>query len=377
MDMIIESLELKNFRNYEFLNIRFDPGTNLLYGDNAQGKTNVLEALYMCASVKSHRGNKDKELIRFREEEAHIKLCLKKKEVPYRIDIHLKRDRAKGIAINGEPIRRGSELFGVVHMVLFSPEDLSIVKNGPSDRRRFMDMELCQLDPAYVYTLAQYNRSLMQRNKLLKEIFFKNSLRETLDVWDQQLIKYGTELMKYREDFIQRLNSVMLSVYSEISGNTEEIKLFYDSSTEIERYREAMLKSRESDLRQKMTLTGPHRDDIGFILKKKGSEEKKNGSRETGMDLRKYGSQGQQRTAALSLKLSEIELMRKMTGENPVLLLDDVLSELDTDRQRQLLQVISGTQTVITSTGMENLLKQNFKIDKRFRVIDGRIETVL
>ena len=193
--MIIESIELKNYRNYGELHMDFSPGTNILYGDNAQGKTNVLEAVYVCSTTKSHRGSKDKEMIRFNQEESHIKMCVRKMDVPYRIDMHLKKNKPKGIAINGIPIRKASELFGIVNVVFFSPEDLNIIKNGPDQRRRFMDLELCQLNKLYVRALVQYNRVLLQRNKLLKELNFHPEYQETLDVWDMQLIQYGKELI--------------------------------------------------------------------------------------------------------------------------------------------------------------------------------------
>lgn len=371
--MIIESLELKNFRNYKALSLSLDQGTNLLYGNNAQGKTNVLEALYVCAVTKSHRSSKDREMIRFGENEAHIKLKLLKQEIPYRIDIHLKKNAAKGIAVNSIPIRRASELFGILNIVFFSPEDLNIIKNGPAERRKFMDMELCQLNRSYVHEMLSYNRALLQRNKLLKEISFHPELMETLDIWDEQLVRYGSELIRCRRKFIDDLNPIISALYTGITGNEECIELCYDENISEERYRAALLESRESDLRQKISSVGPHRDDIGFFVKK--SSEIQN-TESQAMDLRKFGSQGQQRTAALSLKLSELELMKKVTGEDPVLLLDDVLSELDTQRQKQLLKVISQTQTVITSTGMENLLKNDFQIDKRFKVTDGAICTV-
>ena len=170
--MFIESIELKNYRNYKDLHIDFSNGTNILYGDNAQGKTNVLEAVYVCSTTKSHRNAKDKELIQFGQEESHIKLQVKKNGVPYRIDMHLKKNRSKGIAVNGIPIKKASELFGIVNVVFFSPEDLNIIKNGPSERRKFIDLELCQLNKLYVHSLIQYNRVILQRNKLLKELSF-------------------------------------------------------------------------------------------------------------------------------------------------------------------------------------------------------------
>ena len=185
--MIIESLELKNYRNYGELSLSFDPGTNLLYGDNAQGKTNILEALYFCASAKSHRGSKDREIIRFGEEEAHVKLILRKRDVPYRIDMHLKKNSAKGIAVNGMPIRRASELFGILNAVLFSPEDLNIIKNGPSDRRRFMDLELCQLNRSYVHALVSYNRAQQHNSDKTRQIVFlvtvEKAEQDQLSLW--------------------------------------------------------------------------------------------------------------------------------------------------------------------------------------------------
>ena len=373
--MIIESLELKNYRNYRELSLSFDPGTNLLYGDNAQGKTNILEALYYCASAKSHRGSKDKEIIRFGEEEAHVKLLLRKRDVPYRIDMHLKMNSAKGIAVNGLPIRRASELFGILNAVLFSPEDLNIIKNGPADRRRFMDLELCQLDRSYVHALVSYNRALVQRNRLLKDISFQPELRETLDLWDAQLVNYGSQLIRARRDFLMRLNPVIGPIHSGLTGGKEEISVIYDSNTDEQEFESSLARARESDLRQKITSVGPHRDDIGFFVKRTDAEDQSAAVPRDlrGMDLRRFGSQGQQRTAALSLKLSEIGLMEQTTGESPVLLLDDVLSELDTDRQKQLLKTISRIQTVITSTGMENLLGKDFRIDRTFEVRNGAV----
>ena len=373
--MIIESLELKNYRNYGELSLSFDPGTNLLYGDNAQGKTNILEALYYCASAKSHRGSKDREIIRFGEEEAHVKLILRKRDVPYRIDMHLKKNSAKGIAVNGMPIRRASELFGILNAVLFSPEDLNIIKNGPSDRRRFMDLELCQLDRSYVHALVSYNRALVQRNRLLKDISYQPELLETLDLWDSQLVNYGSQLIRARREFLARLDPVIGPIHAGLTGGKEEISVIYDGNTDEQEFGNSLMRARESDLRQKITSTGPHRDDIGFFVKRTDAEASLAAvpSDRRGMDLRRYGSQGQQRTAALSLKLSEIGLMEQTTGESPVLLLDDVLSELDTDRQKQLLRTISRIQTVITSTGMENLLGRDFRIDRTFEVRNGAV----
>ncbi|MCC8060173.1 MAG: DNA replication/repair protein RecF [Clostridiales bacterium] len=357
--MIIDSVELKNYRNYNELHMDFSPGTNILYGNNAQGKTNILEAVYVCCTTKSHRGSKDREMIRFGEDESHIKLRIHKKDVPYRIDMHLKKNKAKGVAVNGIPIRRASELFGIVNVVFFSPEDLNLIKNGPAERRKFVDMELCQLNKLYVHSLVSYNRALMQRNKLLKELIFHPEYEETLDVWDMQLIQYGKELIQYRENFISQLNEMIDEIHWKLSGEKEHLKMVYDPDTAPEFLETEFARSREQDIRQKTTLTGPHRDDVGFYIGE--------------IDIRRFGSQGQQRTAALSLKLAEIEIVKKIVNDYPVLLLDDVLSELDSERQNHLLDAIRHIQTMITCTGLEDFVSHRFPIDQIFKVVEGTV----
>lgn len=357
--MIIESIELKNYRNYDTLHIQFSPGTNIFYGNNAQGKTNLLEAVYVCCASKSHRGSKDRELIRFHEEESHIKLNLRRDNVPYRIDMHLKKNKAKGIAINGIPIRRASELFGIVNVVFFSPEDLNLIKNGPSERRKFIDLELCQLNKMYVHSLVSYNRILMQRNRLLKDLVFKPEYKEMLDIWDIQLVQYGREIIGFRETFIAQLNEIINQIHRSLSGNKENITIVYDPCASAANLEREIEKSRFSDMKQKTTLVGPHRDDIGFYI--------------DDMDIRRFGSQGQQRTAALSLKLAEIELVKKLVKDYPILLLDDVLSELDGDRQNHLLSAINRIQTMITCTGLEDFVSNRFPIDRIFKVVNGTV----
>lgn len=358
--MIIESVELKNYRNYKELHMDFDRGTNLLYGDNAQGKTNILESVYVCATTKSHRGSKDKDIIGFGENESHIKLQVRKDEVPYRIDMHLKMNKTKGVAINGIPIHKASELFGIVNVVFFSPEDLNIIKNGPAERRRFIDLELCQLNKLYVHSLVQYNKIILQRNKLLKEITFKPDYEEMLDIWDMQLVSYGREIVRYRSDFIEKLNSIIKEIHYNLSGEKEDLIIKYEPNTTNEDFEKKLRKNRQQDLRQKTTLTGPHRDDIVFYV--------------NDIDIRKFGSQGQQRTAALSLKLAEIELVKKTVKDYPILLLDDVLSELDGSRQEHLLSEIKHIQTIITCTGLEDFVSHCFQIDKIYKVINGTVK---
>lgn len=357
--MIIESLELKNYRNYDQLHIEFSPGTNIFYGNNAQGKTNILEAVYVCCTTRSHRGSKDREMIHFHQEESHIKMNIRKNGVPYRIDMHLKKNRTKGVAINGIPIRKASELFGIVNVVFFSPEDLNIIKNGPSERRRFMDLELCQISRLYVHALANYNKTVLQRNKLLKELPFHPEYEKTLDVWDEQLIYYGIQVIRERQQFASRLNSIIGEIHASLTGKKEKLELTYEPNTVPEKFREDLAKSRETDKKQKLTLIGPHRDDMNFLVNQ--------------VDIRKFGSQGQQRSAALSLKLSEIELVKQLIRDYPILLLDDVLSELDSSRQEHLLGSIRHIQTMITCTGLDDFVEHRFPLDRVFQVEGGAV----
>ncbi|MBD5544641.1 MAG: DNA replication/repair protein RecF [Lachnospiraceae bacterium] len=369
--MIIKSIELENFRNYETLSLTFDRGTNILYGDNAQGKTNVLEAIYVSSTTKSHKGSKDKEIINFEKEEAHIRTYLEKEGMEYKVDMHLRKSKSKGIAINGQKIKKAAELLGLLNVVFFSPEDLNIIKNGPSERRRFMDMELCQLDKFYLYNLNQYNKIINQRNKLLKDFYNNPDLRDTIHIWDSQLISYGKKIIERREAFVKQLNEIIYEIHKNLSGGNEELFIQYEPDVEVHEFENKLAASQERDIRFKLTSVGPHRDDFSFLVKRKSStlEEGK------GLNIRKYGSQGQQRTAALSLKLSEIELVKKITNDIPVLLLDDVLSELDSNRQNYLLNSIGDIQTIITCTGLDEFINNRFEIDKIFKVMEGIIQS--
>ncbi|MCR5666809.1 MAG: DNA replication/repair protein RecF [Eubacterium sp.] len=361
--MIVNTIRLNQFRNYELLDINLSPGTNIFYGDNAQGKTNILEALYVSATTKSHKGSNDKEMIRFDQEESHIQVEVEKNEKEYLIDIHLKKNKAKGIAINKVPIKKASELFGILNIIFFSPEDLNIIKNGPSERRRFLDLELCQLDKIYLYNLTNYNKVVKQRNSLLKDMAFNPSLEETLPIWDMQLVKYGSYLIERRKKFVEEIAPLVRDIYYKISGEKEALDLTYEPHVEVDEFEEKLEANKWKDLKNRMTTTGPHRDDLSFAIK--------------GIDIRKYGSQGQQRTSALSLKLSEIEIVKETIHDEPVLLLDDVLSELDSHRQNYLLKQIKKTQTLITCTGMDEFVKNSFEVDKVFEVVSGNVSEKL
>ncbi|MBQ9608335.1 MAG: DNA replication/repair protein RecF [Lachnospiraceae bacterium] len=356
--MFIEKLALNNYRNYDNADITFSDGINILYGDNAQGKTNILEAVYMTATTKSHRGSKDKDIIGFGSDESHIKTELKKNDISHRIDIHLRKNKSKGIAIDMIPIKRSADLFGMINIILFSPEDLTIIKDGPSERRRFMDMELCQLNRIYYNNLSTYNKILNQRNNQLKDDMYGKN-RDILDVWDSQLIDYGLKIIKDRNNFIDMINEIIVDIHRVLTNDKEELRLVYDKNVSEDNFAIELCNKRDMDIRLMSTSVGPHRDDISFMI--------------NDIDVRKYGSQGQQRTVALSLKLAEIELVKKIINDNPILLLDDVMSELDSTRRDALLSSISNIQTIITCTGYDDFIKERLSIDKIYKVEQGKI----
>lgn len=357
--MYVKSLDLLNFRNYEKLSLTLDPGINIFYGANAQGKTNILEAVYLAGTSKSHRGTRDRDMIRMGESEAHIRMHVDKNDSDYRIDMHLRKNKSKGIAIGGVPIRRAGELFGIVNIVFFSPEDLNIIKNGPSERRRLVDRILCEIDRIYMSDLTQYGKCLNQRNRLLHDLYFNPSLESELPVWDEQLVNYGCRIIAKREEFVRMLENIASEIHAELTGEKERLTLVYEPNVTVEEFADKVARSRDADRKIKSTTVGPHRDDVCIKV--------------NDMDLRLYGSQGQQRTTAISLKLSEIRIIEERIRNKPVLLLDDVLSELDRDRQNYLLGNIRDIQTLITCTGLDEFVQNRFEADRTFRVVSGRI----
>lgn len=361
--LYVKTLDLLNFRNYESLSLTLDPGTNLFYGSNAQGKTNILEAIYLSGTTKSHRGAKDRDMIRIGQEEGHIRMTADRRGNEYRIDVHLKKGRGKGYAVGGVPLKRASDIFGIANIVFFSPEDLGIIKNGPSARRRFLDLLLSGTDRIYFSDLAVYVRALNQRNALLKEMQLREEERlDELSVWDEQLAASGSRIIKRRRDFISEFAVFAAEKHAFLTGGGECLGLVYEPNTEEMEFYERLKMNRHADIRLKTTTAGPHRDDIAIFA--------------NGMDLRTYGSQGQVRTAALSMKMAEIETVLAKKHEMPVLLLDDVLSELDRNRQDALLSLIENTQTLITCTGMDESVKGRLKADRVFHVKEGKAEII-
>ena len=362
--MKVESVKIYGFRNLTGvdgeLNLEFNGGVNVLRGLNAQGKTNMVEAIYFCATAHSHRTSVTNEMIRFGGEHARIQIITARDTGGYanKVNVLLRntgKNRAiKSAAVNGVAVGKLEDLLGVLYCVIFSPEDLSLIKAGPSERRRFMDMELCQVNRVYFYELKQYYKILKQRNALLRSLQKNNTahLLETLELWDAQLAECGERIAVIRRIYVEELNVLAAKIHHGLCG--EELQASYKPSSPPNELADKIKKNRYRDIQTGTTNTGIHKDDITFLL--------------NGLDSRVYASQGQQRTAALSLKLAEVELIRREKGENPVLLLDDVMSELDNKRQEQLIENIGGIQTFITCTTAENI----FKIKKAAEyVVDG------
>ena len=363
--MTIQSLELTNFRCYTRAALRPCPGITVLHGGNAQGKTALLEAVYLCCTGRSHRTPREKELIRWEQPGGRVTVCSQRLDGSHQVSIALHVAQRKEVWVGGKRIGRSGELLGHVTGVLFAPEDLRMVKDGPGERRRFLDMELSQVSPAYYYQLQRYARALAQRGKLLRECALRPDLAAALPDWDAQLAQAGARIIQARRDFVDKLGRQAAAIHRQISGGSEALTLSYQCSLKCQQegqalenaLYQALERGREADLRRCVTSVGPHRDDLGIAL--------------NGADARVYGSQGQQRCCALSLKLSELLVMKELTGEYPVLMLDDVMSELDPDRRRHLLQAMEGVQTIVTCTDPQDLAGASAGL--MLRIDQGRI----
>lgn len=361
--MRVTELRLYQYRNYKQLVLQPDTGLCVLTGLNAAGKTNILESVFLCALGRSHRTVHDNELIEQNCDEGMVALKISTRLGEREIRIELRQRERKRVYLDGQLLQKSGELMGALNVVLFSPEDLSLVKDGPAERRRFLDMELSQLQPSYYYTIQQYNAALKQRNILLKDPDVLQN--ETLEMWDAQLSRLGASITKSRAAFIEELSKVARNLHAKMSGGKEELVVSYQPNlpaADTEAMRDALLDNLERDVYRGNTSVGPHKDDIMLML--------------GGMDVRSYGSQGQQRTTALSLKLSEIDILRRVRNERPVLLLDDVFSELDAERQTMLLQVVGECQTIVTCTHLEELTKAGVEQMQVYSVNNGKVTEV-
>lgn len=369
--MYLRELSLINYRNYSKLELAFNSNLIIISGRNAQGKTNILESIFLSCTGRSHRTPRDRELILQGEKESMIRTMVEKREGPSLIEITLSLKENKKIHINGMAAQRIGELMGHINCVLFSPEDLKLVKGSPAERRRFMDMEISQIKPQYFYSLQQYNRILSHRNNLLKDINENISLRSTLPIWDEQIARVGTYIIMERLNFTDKIGKIARKIHKEISSSNEDLEVLYEPSIgfnsphaeEIEEnYLYILESSHDEDIKRGSTGKGCHRDDLAISI--------------DNMDVRTFGSQGQQRTAVLSLKLSEIEMMFRETGEYPLLLLDDVLSELDKYRQEQLLTYFDKVQTFMTLTDYPDILGDIGSNQEIYEVSGGRVTKI-
>ncbi|GAA0110356.1 DNA replication/repair protein RecF [Clostridium tertium] len=359
--MYIKRLQMLNYRNYKSLNITLGKNVNVFMGDNAQGKTNILEAIYYCAFAKSHRTSKDRELINWNSDSAYVSLLVGKDRLDKNIDINILKDGKKAIKINKIKVSKIGELFGNFNVVMFSPEDLKIIKDSPGVRRKFIDMELCQLNSKYYYNLVQYNKVLNERNVVLKN---RKLDSEILDIYDIQLANFGYHIIIERLKYINKLNFYGKDIHKDISSGKENVEFKYISTIkdleDIENsFYELLRRNRKKDIEKGTTSIGPHRDDFIVLI--------------NDVDTKSFGSQGQQRSAVLTIKFSSLKIIKEMTSEYPVLLLDDVLSELDFNRKRYILSTIGEIQTIITCTGIEDLTNYLDNSSRVFKVKEGEI----
>ena len=362
--MYIKKVELENFRNYKDFKIEFDEKLNIIVGENAQGKTNLIESIYFSSAGKSFRTSKDKELINFNSPLCRVTTDYVKDDEDCRIEICINDKGKKGIKVNGVTIKKVSQLMENLMTVIFSPEDLKIIKEEPAKRRNFMDRELCQLKVLYYNSLLNYKKALNHRNNLLKESRIDDTL---LEVFDRELAKYGSFIVAERMKFVEKINNISHEIHSDITNNRENIEVKYISDIPLDENRnvieqnfyEALKSSRSRDTYRHSTMRGIQKDDLKVVV--------------NNIDVRKYGSQGQQRTAALSLKLSEINLIREEIGENPILILDDVMSELDSERQSYLLNSLSKVQIFLTAAELSDDVKNSLRGGRIIKIRKGSL----
>ena len=341
--MYIKEIYLKNFRNYEDQTIKLKEGINLFFGNNAQGKTNIIESIFLCSMGKSFRARKEKELINFEKKEAKIEINYEKKDREGNIK-YLINENKKNIFLNDVSIKKTSQILGNINIVLFSPEDINIIKDGPANRRKFLNMLICQLRPKYLYTYNLFVKTLEQKNSYLKNITREQKSDSLLDIYDEKLAESAVSINKYREEFIEKIKEKISKIHKNVTEGKENIKIKYISDCfDKEKYLEKLKENRNLDIERGYTTSGIHRDDLYFFI--------------NGKKVDTFGSQGQQRTAILTLKLAELEVIKDEIGEAPILLLDDFMSELDNERKINFLKGIENTQIIITCTEKINLGK--------------------
>lgn len=353
--MWVKNIKLSNFRNYENIDINLEKNINIFYGENAQGKTNIIEAIFLSSMGKSFRAKKDAEMIKLNKKTASVELNYEKKDREGKIKIEL--GKRKFIFNNGIKLKKLSELLGTINIVIFTPDDIEILKGGPQQRRKFLDIMISQLRPNYISILNTYSKIIEQRNNYLRQIKEENKKIELLDIWDEKLIEYANKISKYRNEFVEKISKKIKTIHNKITNNKEDIEIKYKTEClDIENFKKLLKERRKLDIIKGYTTKGIHRDDFEIFINDK--------------ELNIYGSQGQHRTAILSLKISELEVIYDEIDEYPILLLDDFMSELDLNRKKNLLNYMEKTQVIITCT--EKLEIENMKYTE-YKVKEGKI----
>lgn len=371
--MIVKNLKIKNYRNFKEAEIKLDNSLNIFIGDNGQGKTNLMESIYLTSIGRTFRLNSENELINFHENNSIIEVNLEKNNYNMKIELRLEKNKKKQVLINGVKLDKTSEMIGILNNVIFTPDDMKIIKGSPIERRKFVNIDISQIKPKYKYLLNKYKRICTERNIILKNYYTKSQNKDIINIWNDYLVNIGTEIIFYRHDYIEKLKKYAMNIYADISGNKESFELIYlcnagninnmDKDEFIKNFYDKINKNINNEIQHGTTMYGPHKDDIIIKINDK--------------ECKYFGSQGQQRSAILSLKLAEIEIIKEEIGEYPILLLDDVLSELDNKRKGFLINYIQGIQTFITTTDDHdlNVLTKDYN-KKKFYINEGKIGNI-
>ncbi|MBP1926301.1 DNA replication and repair protein RecF [Sedimentibacter acidaminivorans] len=371
--MIVNNLKIKNYRNFKEVDLKLINSLNIFIGDNGQGKTNLLESIYLCSIGRTFRLNSEDELINFNENKCTIELLLDKNKYKINIELFLEKGKRKQVKINKVKLDKTGEMIGVLNNVIFTPDDMKIIKGSPIERRKFINIDISQIKPKYKYLLNKYKKIITQRNNILKNYYTNKENKDIIDIWNNYLIDIGTELIWYRNEYINSLKKYAVDIYSDISGNKEIFDLKYkcnignicdmDKESIKNIFHQKINKNIDNEIQKNTSMYGPHKDDLIISLNNK--------------ECKYFGSQGQQRSAILALKLGEIEIIKDEIGEYPILLLDDVLSELDNKRKGFLINYIKNIQTVITTTDDNDLINLTKDFDKKiFYINDGKIGNI-
>ncbi|MGD9568148.1 MAG: DNA replication/repair protein RecF [Sedimentibacter sp.] len=371
--MIVNSLKIKNYRNFKEAEVDLNDSLNIFVGDNGQGKTNLMESIYLTSIGRTFRLNSENELINFQENKSLIEVNLVKNNYSMKIELQLEKNKKKQVRINGVKLDKTSEMIGILNNVIFTPDDMKIIKGSPVERRKFVNIDISQIKPKYKYLLNKYKKICSERNMLLKNYCTKYENKDIINIWNDYLVNVGTEIIFYRQDYINNLKKYAVDIYTDISGNKEKFDLSYlcnavsinniDKDDIKKHFYNKIHDNFNHEIQYKTTMYGPHKDDISIKINDK--------------ECKYFGSQGQQRSAILAIKLAEIEIIKEEIGEYPVLLLDDVLSELDNKRKGFLINYIQGIQTFITTTDDHdlNVLTKNYN-KKKFYINEGRIGNI-